>query len=395
MIDTSKSLAALADRVLQAQCVALDTEFVWEQTYYPSLGIVQVGLPGEEPSLIDVPAIKDMAPLGRVLSDPKIVKILHDAQQDLTILRRATGCFPRNIFDTRTAAGFVGLSSSTSLAALTHEILHVQLPKTETRTNWLQRPLSSKQIEYAMDDVRYLPALYDELMAKATELDRQAWLTEELSRYNNPDLYTENDEKEQFRRIKGSGRLSPRKQSLLRELAMWREEEARRRNRPRPWVLSDECLVELAKRKPKSMPELGSIKGLGEKEKHRYGKMIFQAIEKGLNVPQDVLPQVPEPSRDDEGLSARVDLVLAYMKGKSMAQGIDHALIATRADITALVREGPVAKHEHHHILQGWRYEFLGKDLLMLLAGRLAVRLDSETGLPHPTNMNESTEELT
>ena len=382
MITTSKKLSALISRAKQSPFVALDTEFVWEQTYYPTLGIVQMAIPDEEPHIIDVPAIQDLSPLGEILSDPNIIKILHDAQQDLTILRRATGSLPKNIFDTRCAAGFVGLSSSISLSALLHEAINIDLPKTETRTNWLQRPLTEKQITYAMDDVRYLPDLYNVLASKARELDREAWLAEELSQYDNPQLYQDNDPQEQFRRVKGSGRMESKKMAILRELAAWREEEARRRNCPRLWILTDEALLSLIKQKPKSSTDLASLKGLSEKHRLLYGKMILQAIQKGIAVPQDKRPKLPEPPKDPESLGARVDLALAYMKGKSMNAGIDPAMVASRAEITVVVRNGADAPSNHHRLLQGWRHKFLGEELLQLLAGKLSVSLDTKTGLP-------------
>ncbi|MBT4512889.1 MAG: ribonuclease D, partial [Chloroflexi bacterium] len=327
MIRTSNELSLLIDRAKKAACVAIDTEFVWEQTYYPSLGIVQMGIPDEEPHIIDIPAIEDVSPLGEIISDPNIVKILHDAQQDLTILRRTTGSLPKNIFDTRCAAGFVGLSSSISLSALLHEGININLSKTETRTDWLQRPLTEKQISYAMDDVRYLPELYNVLLSKARELDRDSWLAEELAQYDNPHLYQDNDPQEQFRRVKGSGRMESMKMAILRELAAWREEEARRRNCPRLWILPDEVLLSLVKQKPSSTTNVSSLKELSEKNRQRYGKMILQAIEKGIATPQNERPKLQEHQKDPESLGPRVDLALAYMKGKSMNAGIDPALL--------------------------------------------------------------------
>ncbi len=193
MIDTREALESLVERALTAECVALDTEFVWERTYYPRLGLVQVGFAEDDSALIDAAAFPDLAPLGRVLAAPSVVKILHDAPQDLTILRRATGAYPKNIFDTRRAAGFVGLSATLSLGDLLRETLGVSLTKTEARTDWLRRPLSANQQTYAHDDVRFMPAARAELLARARQRHREAWLHEELAAYDDPALYKEKD----------------------------------------------------------------------------------------------------------------------------------------------------------------------------------------------------------
>ena len=385
MINTTEALTSVIDRAKKVPQVGLDTEFVWEQTYYPSLGVIQIALSGDEAFLIDAPAIEDMAPFGELLANPEVTKIFHDAQQDLTILRRATGAFPQNVFDTQCAAGFVGFSSSISLSALLGDAIGVQLPKTETRTDWLKRPLTDRQVEYALDDVLHLHALHDQLLSKAQEREHEIWLAEELAKYNDPDLYEDNEIQEVFRRVKGSGRLEAKKLVILRELASWRENEARRRNRPKSWVLSDETLISISRNSPRTTEDFNTIKPISKKEIQRYGEALLREVKKGLSIPNDKRPKVTAHYKDEESLGARVDFVLAYMKGKSMSAGIDPTLVATRAEITALVREGPNSNVNDHRLLRGWRREFLGEDIIKLLAGKLSVRLDINTGLPQPT----------
>lgn len=386
MIQTSKSLASLVNKSRQVRCIALDTEFVWEKTYYPTLGVIQVGLEGEKTFLIDAPAIGDLSPLGSIIADPAVVKILHDAPQDLTILRRATTAFPKNIFDTRCAAGFVGLSASASLRSLLKEVLGVELAKTETRSNWLRRPLTPRQVAYAGDDVRYLPALRNRLLEMAREIGRDSWIEEELSGYDDPGLYEDNNPDGQISRIKGAGRLSPRARPILRELAAWRETEARRRNHPRSWVMQDEILLELARQRPGTIPELKSIKKLSEKTIHRYGETILKSIERGRALSSEESPALPEHTGINEVLTTRINFALAYLKGKCTAEGMDPTLVATRADVTALVRERNTASPETSILLRGWRRKYIGDEILRLLAGELAIRLDSETGLPRPVD---------
>ena len=382
MIDTREALESLVERALTAECVALDTEFVWERTYYPRLGLVQVGFAEDDSALIDAAAFPDLAPLGRVLAAPGVVKVLHDAPQDLTILRRVTGAYPKNIFDTRRAAGFVGLSATLSLGDLLRETLGVSLTKTEARTDWLRRPLSANQQTYAHDDVRFMPAARAELLARARQRHREAWLHEELAAYDDPALYEEKDPHTQYLRIGGAGRLSPLQRAVLRELTAWREEEARRRDRPRGHVVIDKALTALARRLPESKTELSLVRVLGERAAQRHGAAILKVVARGLALPQEDYPPRPQRLPTDEALTARVHFALAYLTGKSLALGIDPALIASRAEVTAFVADGSDAAPARHALLRGWRRAFMGDDLLGLLAGRHAIRLDPETRLP-------------
>ena len=382
MIETSEALEALVARALEAESVAIDTEFVWERTYYPQLGLVQFGFSEDDTALIDAVACPDLAPLGRLLEAPDVVKILHDATQDLTILRRITGSHPKTIFDSRRAAGFVGLSATLSLGDLVREVVGVVLAKSEARTNWLQRPLSPEQQAYAHDDVRYLPAARAALLDRARQRHREAWLHEEMTAYDDPALYAEKDPREQYLRIGGAGRLSPRQRAVLREVTAWREEEARRRDRPRGHIVADKVLAVLARRLPASFSDLKTISGLSERTVQRRGRAILQAVERGLAVPPEAYPPPPERPPNDEMLTARTHLALAYLAGKSLHSGIDAALVATRAEVTALVAAGPDAASDGHPLLHGWRRAFAGEELLGLLRGQHAVRLDPETGLP-------------
>ena len=271
MIDSPEALEALVERALQADCVALDTEFVWERTYYPRLGVVQVGFARDDSALIDAVALTDLSPLGRLLAAAEVVKVLHDAPQDLTILRRATGAYPRNIFDTRRAAGFVGLSATISLGDLLRETLGVSLTKTEARTDWLRRPLSPGQQAYAHDDVRFMPEARAELLTRARQRRREAWLNEELAAYDDPALYDERDPHEQYLRIGGAGRLSPPQRAVLRELTAWREEEARRRDRPRSHIIPDKALTALARRLPRTQAHLSAVHALSDRAAQCHG----------------------------------------------------------------------------------------------------------------------------
>ncbi|MBE9536309.1 MAG: HRDC domain-containing protein [Proteobacteria bacterium] len=382
MIKKSAELAEIVERAKKAGRAAIDTEFVWERTYFPQLGLIQIGLSEEENFLIDAPAIDDLSPIGQLLEDESVVKILHDAQQDLYILRRATGAYPKNIFDTRLAGGFARLSSTISLMDLLKEVVGVSLPKTESRTDWLRRPLSDRQVAYAIDDVRYMPRVMDELIKRVDDAGRSEWLAEELSVYDDPALYEEKDPRTQYGRLKGVSRMGGDELSVLRELAAWREEEARRHDRPRGHILKDDIVVTLAKRRPGSKEEMQYIKAISDRDVRCYGRAVVQAIKKGLETGGEDISLPPSRNGVDEILSTRIDLALAYLKGKCLSSGLDMGLLTTRAEVTALLAEGPQSDAKSHRLLRGWRRIFAGDELLQVMAGEYAIRLDRNTGLP-------------
>ncbi|MCP4385615.1 MAG: ribonuclease D, partial [Hyphomicrobiales bacterium] len=216
-----------------------------------------------------------LEPLGRLLSSRRVVKILHDAPQDLAILRRATGAFPRNIFDTRCAAGFAGLVSTISLGNLLDQLLDIQLTKSETRADWLRRPLTRRQVAYAEDDVRHLHRARVELEQRAVKSGVDRWLRQELTGLDDPALYEDRDPQLQFTRIKGTGRLSSRELAVLRELAAWREGAARQRDLPRGRVLADKALIHLAVVQPQSLRSLRGRGRVGDRTARRSGEAIL------------------------------------------------------------------------------------------------------------------------
>lgn len=383
MITSTDALAAAVRKALDAGAVGIDTEFIWERTFYPTLGIVQIGYPDEHCELIDAPAIGDWSPFAELMADAGTVKILHDAQQDLTILKRACGAFPKNIFDTQRASGFVGLSSTVSLSDLLKTVLRVRLAKTETRSNWLARPLTESQEKYAEEDVRYSTKLRDELLARAEKYGRRHWVDEEMALYENEALYRESDPDAEMPRVRGSGSLTGKQRSVLRALGAWREEKARRRNLPRSFVLSDEAIVSLVKKLPESANAIKPMKGLSDRNLERNRAQIWEAIQRGAagDLP-DLDHERVRGRATDDGYEARVDLALAFTKGVSLSNGIDPALIGNRAEISALVMEADGADPAAHRILRGWRGEFCGRDLLALLRGEGAVSVDPVKRFP-------------
>ena len=375
LVTTVDGLSRAVEDGRSGGVIGLDTEFVWERTYYPRLGLIQLSTAAERCYLIDTVALTELDPLGALLDDPEIVKVLHDAPQDLTILKRATGGTPVNVFDTRVAAGFCGNRASLSLQELLKEMLGVVLEKSETRTDWVKRPLSQRQVDYAIDDVRYLIDLRERILERAAQLGRDAWLTEELSVLDRAELYEERHPDDQYLRVKGMGRVSSRDLGALQAITAWREQEARKIDIPRRHVIQDEALVRLARLRPRRRDALSSIRGLPPGFLDRHGDRVIDALKEGDHASISKGPRSKPPSPEEE---VRTEFALAYVRGKALREGIDPALVGSRNEVREVVQnDGPTSG-----LLSGWRRSFVGDELLCVLKGERTLRLDTDTGLP-------------
>ncbi|MBT8334380.1 MAG: HRDC domain-containing protein [Deltaproteobacteria bacterium] len=360
MISSTQELKELVARARKIDCVALDTEFIWERTFYPQLGLIQLALSDEDCHLIDPVAIKDLTPLGKLLSDRNVVKIFHDAPQDLIILSRVTKAIPANIFDTRIASGFSGLPSTISLVNLVNVLLDIELPKTQTRTNWFHRPLSDEQIDYALDDVRYLRAIRVLLLTRIIVPEIKSWLRVELDTLNDPQSYIGCTDYERFQKIKGAGSLDRNGLAVLRELAAWREQEARHLNRPRGHVVTDKNLLELARQEVNSFENLEQSGLLNAKKLQRFGEAIIKCITTGKSAAGDDRPEIRKPIRLNTREKQVFERLASFVQLKCDMQGIDPHLIGTTAELKQLARNlnspgAPLPPRLTH----GWRKMFL------------------------------------
>lgn len=361
MISTEQEFSSLIDRALHTDAVGIDTEFIWERTYYPILGLIQIALSDEDCHLIDPLALEDLTPLGRLLGDFKVVKILHDAPQDLIILSRVTGVIPQNIFDTRVAAGFSGLSSTTSLMRLMQDLLDIDLPKTETRTNWLKRPLDHAQIDYALDDVRYLRALRVLLLTRIIDPQVKSWLDEELQSLSMPELYDPFDDQTRYLRIKGSGSLDRRGLAILQDLASLREQEARSLDRPRGHIFTDRSLLAISREKPTSLTQLSESAALSSKKMKRYADTIVAYVNSAMALEENVLPQSNRRIRLTAKEKSLYDRMMNYLEKTCSERGIDPQLIGNGSELKRLIKSrGPGANSLPAKFKEGWRSSLLG-----------------------------------
>ena len=318
LITTPDDLTTLVARLLDAEAVAVDTEFFWERTYYPVLGLVQLATT-DGCWLVDAVAVRDLRALGPVLAAPNVTKLLHDAHQDLTILARATGAAPRTVFDTRVAAGFAGFSSTSSLQALLRDALGVELTKAETRSDWLRRPLSESQIRYAAEDVIHLIPLRTALLTHCAGDTPRAWMSEELARLDNAALYSDRDPRSMYQRVKGGSHLDARSLAVLREAAAWREEEARQRDRPREYILSDTLLMALAETQPNDRTALAALPGFP----HRMPRRVMDALLAACKAATDTGPMKAGYLALEERFLATMPHIGLYFRTNSLLYKAD------------------------------------------------------------------------
>ena len=355
LIRTAAELDAACERARTDGVLSLDTEFVWMRTYRPQLGIVQMGC-REACWAIDCLIGLDTTALKSLIEDESVVKILHDARQDLTHLRHWTGASPKNVFDTQLAAAFVGFPHGIGLQKLLFEAIDVGLPKTETRTDWTQRPLSDAQVRYALDDVRYLPVLRDELLRRSEEFGTRLWMLEEQVRYDDAAQYADYDPETVWQRIKTRRvRLDGRGRAVLRAVAALREELAKKWNLPRNWLGDDDSLVRMASE--------GRVSHLVHRLRNGQGDTIrglyAEAVEKALATPEDDCPEDPHRHYIGEVLDA-ADAALDWLDGKAAELHIAPAAIANRATVTAYVDD---VTDESNLLAVGWRYESVGREM--------------------------------
>jgi len=355
-IDSDEQLIAFSREIASAEWMAVDTEFMRERTYYAQLALIQVAS-NNSFALIDTPALSSLAPLREVFSRDNCLKIMHSASQDMEVLDQSLGVMPAPLFDTQIAASFLGEADQIAYAAIVKQRIGVDLDKDQTRTNWLQRPLSPAQVGYAEADVLYLYELYDQLIAELKAGKRLEWakvesqsLGEKMRQASEPELA--------WQRLKGLSRLRPEQQHIAKALASWREHRAQQRDLPREWILSKQALIGIAKAQPQSMRELGNIEGLNPKVAQRIGKQLLKVV---AEMPSgDYQPLVPaDLSAEQRGLAKRI---MARLRAIGEAQNIAPSLIANRSSIERLV-----AGERDLPLLKGWRAEVAGSELLHLL----------------------------
>ncbi len=369
-IDTQPEFEALIDRLCAEPRYALDTEFHRERTYFPKLALMQFAANGET-ALVD-PLAVDLAALRRLFASDTVA-VLHAAQQDLDVLTHACGAVPARMYDTQLASGFLGYSTP-SLVSLLMAELKVLAAKGDRLTDWLRRPLTTDQMEYAAADVDHLLALQDQLDAQLTLLGRDEWVAEaceELRR--RPASGT--DPSQAWLRIKDVRMLKPRARGVARAICEWRERRAMSVDVPVRQILPDLAVLGISQRQPKTTHDLIQARGVEERHsKGNLGREILDVVALGQRSGVD-LP-APDGEDLDRQLRPAVALVSAWMADLARKQRIDTTLLATRADLVALLRGDSDAR-----LLQGWRAQLVGDGIQRLVQGKAGLTFDGQGGL--------------
>ncbi len=374
-------IAELASHARAAGRLGIDTEFVSESRYRALLCLVQVVVPlpdgGQQIEVLDALDGFDPSPLAEVLADPAIEVVMHAGRQDVAILRRCWGTPVAGLFDTQVAAGFAGLGAQTGYVGLLADVLGVRVAKTASFTRWDARPLTAEQLSYAREDVERLLELADAIGDRLRASGRLAWAVQECAIVERSS--DERDPETVYERLPRIARLDKQSVAVARELAAWRERTAERLDKPVSTVLPDPSLLELAKRKPAELAALEHIRGLHAGRARQHGKEILAAIERGREAP----PIVLEVERSDHrpGDAPLVALAEALVRQRALEAKLAYELVASRADLTAIVRAARAGGEAPVRTLEGWRRELVGGELLTLLAGSVTLAVGADGAL--------------
>ena len=368
VIETTDALRALTERLSNERFITVDTEFMRERTFWPKLCLIQVA--GEKEAAIIDPLAKgiDLQPFFDLLTNEKVLKVFHAGRQDIEIFHHLSGEVPRPVFDTQIAAMVCGFGDQVSYQSLAAKLAGARIDKGSRFTDWSRRPLSRRQLEYALADVTHLRRIYERLARELARNGRESWLKEELAALVDPASYAQ-DVEEAWKRIRFQPR-DGRQLALLRRLAEWREREAQRRDVPRRRVLKDEAIVEIASEMPRSVEELKRLRGLSEgMAKGPQGEAILKIVREVLALPEEALPK-PEKRRKPhpEGTQARADILKLALKIVAEREGIAARLIASAADLERIA-----AGERDVPALAGWRRKVFGELAEALLRGEKVI----------------------
>ncbi len=362
LVENDQALAELAGQWARAPVLGLDTEFVRTNTFFHKLGLIQVSN-GRTSWLVDPLAARDLSPLVAVFRSPG-VKVLHSASEDIEVFYRFLRVLPEPLFDTQIAGAFAGAGAFLSYQKLVAAYLGVELAKEETRTDWMARPLSAAQLAYAAEDVAFLVPLHERLTRDLEALGRLAWAREDSAALLDTARFAEEPEAA-YLRVKGAGRLDRRQLAALHLLAAWREQEARRRDLPRSFVLKEDLLLALATRRPKDPQDLQRLPSFDPRQAARDGATWLQLVERAASLPESELP--PRIAGKPVSPAAREleDRLRELVRKRAAELNVPPEILAPRRTLDALLRltvDRPDPRLPRG--LEGWRREAIGEELL-------------------------------
>jgi len=369
ILDTEE-LASACEIFARHDFVTVDTEFLRETTFWPQLCLIQLACP-ELDAIVDplAPGL-DLAPFFKLMADTSVTKVFHAARQDIEIIFNRGGLIPHPIFDTQVAAMVCGFGDSVSYDTLVQKICGEQLDKSSRFTDWSHRPLTTRQLEYAIADVTHLRDVYLHLKGELEREDRTNWLAEEMAVLEARETYDLHPD-DAWQRLRMRVR-KPIELAILQKLAAWREREARARDVPRGRVLKDDAIFEIAQQQPKDTEALGRLRTIPKGyERSQHGAAILGAVNAALAIAKADLPKLPRPAALPEGNGAAVEMLKVLLKLIAEKNGVAAKIIASGDDLDAIAAKGEGADVAALH---GWRRELFGEPALRLIQGEMALR---------------------
>jgi ribonuclease D len=370
-IDNNTGLAQFCASISSAPYCVIDTEFIRESTYYPELALIQIAS-DDQLACIDPLAITEFEPLAELLANENLLKVFHSSSQDLEILYQKFGKVPVPVFDTQLAAAVLGYNHQISYADLVQQITGVALEKKHTRANWMRRPLSQDEIDYAMDDVRYLLPVYENLNQKLESTRRYSWIDKDLRAMSDADNY-QVDKTQLWKRLKGVLKLKGERLQIASDLCQWREDLAQSQNRPRRWIAKDDTLVEIARQQPADIDALSQISELSDKTVKRHGDNLLKIVAQAARVDAAQWPQHDRLKNLSKQQLALGDCLMAMCRVIADQNQIAMATLATRKDIDNLI-----LNQKSSRLTQSWRFAMAGEQLLEFIHGQSTISVDHD-----------------
>ncbi|MFD0986936.1 ribonuclease D [Methyloligella solikamskensis] len=372
LITTTEELASACAELASHPFIAVDTEFMRETTFWPKLCLIQIAA-GDHEILIDTlaPGI-DLAPFFELMNDENVLKVFHSARQDVEIMHHLAGQVPHPIFDTQVAAMVCGFGESVGYGMLVKRLLNRNLDKTSRFTDWSRRPLSEKQLTYAIGDVTHLRDLFPKLKSQLDDSGRESWLNEEMAVLTDPETYEQPPENA-WKRLKMRTK-TPKALAVLMEVAAWREREAQSQDVPRSRILKDDALHDIANQAPRSLDDLGALRSIHNGfVRSPRGKTVLEAVERGLERDPNTVPRIQRNDPMTPEAAAVFDLLRVLLKATAGHHGVAPKLIATSDELEQIARQDD----PDLPTMKGWRRKLFGEQALKLKRGELSLAVQN------------------
>jgi ribonuclease D len=372
VIKTQNELETAVAALEKSSFVTVDTEFIRETTYWPELCLIQMAAPGVSALIDPLSPDIDLAPFFRLMANEAVTKVFHAARQDIEIVFHLGGLIPHPVFDTQVAAMVCGFGDSVSYDQLVQRITGAHLDKSSRFTDWRHRPLTEKQLEYALADVTHLIKVYQHLTTQLERDDRAHWLNEEMEILTSRETYDPHPD-DAWKRLKMRLR-KPAELAVVQAVAAWREREARERDVPRGRVLKDDAIYEVAQQQPRDAAALARLRTVPKGwERSSTATVLLEVVNAALAIPKEDMPKLPRFVHAPEGTSAAAELLKVLLRQVAEQKGVAAKVLASGDDIDRIAAEGEAADVPAMH---GWRREVFGNLAVRLVRGEIALKFD-------------------